>query len=526
MTAAVLLCAALLLAAMLGPAAAHVCLINPAQRGLLNITSPGDQSCARPQYPCGGQTPSAGPYPSFPRYSDGWFTTDVQENLNHYEVGYPGYIDLSWTSNLNPTNESDFTVIGIISDTNFHQQAYQNNLTFWAQAPNINCAHCILRVRYISHKPEVPPFYQCADVQFKTHSELPQRPVPLVLDPRPANPGQHPKGNNDTKLQGIGSWTWWWWWSSGSEAEFAAVDVVTGYIEYKSILPFAIRRRSADQDLPFILDQIYAYNNVTKTAYFLGASADLTGGFPKWEGVPDKLVSNSSAGLHITQIVNVPAPIVGLALNSATQTLYALMIRPQGGQFVYSLATLDPNTGVLSILSTSAPTSVYTNFQWIEGDWNTGHIFVLAYNQNSLYSLDSVIYAFDLSKNTVTMTPVNTGRFVISGFHARPEGGLLATSPGHFDPNNSSAWWLVVVDPFSGLITPQFQIAPAGFAQPHLNQVVFNGYDPVTGLLYAHFDMWASYGASVAVIDVQKQAVEFSPPVWLGDTHNLAYVPA
>lgn len=42
----------------------------------------------------------------------------------------------------------------------------QTNLSVPIVMPNIDCAHCVLRVRYMPNKPTESIFHQCADVAF------------------------------------------------------------------------------------------------------------------------------------------------------------------------------------------------------------------------------------------------------------------------------------------------------------------------------------------------------------------------
>merc|ERR1712194_297279 len=69
--------------------------------------------------------------------------------------------------------EDDFYPLGEpIADWNGYNMITQTNFTLNVEVPNIDCEHCVLRMRYISQNPTEdhggsPTFHQCADVSVK-----------------------------------------------------------------------------------------------------------------------------------------------------------------------------------------------------------------------------------------------------------------------------------------------------------------------------------------------------------------------
>ena len=152
--------------ALLAPASAHICLLYPAQRGALNVTTPGDPSCYRRTDYCGGVAP--GP-PSATLAAGQSATLLVQQNLNHFYPPRPGFIDVAIAPASAPTA---WTTLATQPDAPANDMVVQTQLSVSITVPASASASSILRVRYVSYNPlEVDPaantdaiFYTCADV--------------------------------------------------------------------------------------------------------------------------------------------------------------------------------------------------------------------------------------------------------------------------------------------------------------------------------------------------------------------------
>lgn len=160
-----------LLLLLLVPALAHICILDPPQRGGLDVSDPGDNSCYRRTDYCGG-VPAAAPTVSY--YPGQYVNVVFQQNLNHWYPEKPGYFDLAISYNAvsQPQNATWTTIAGPMTDFPAHDMVWQTNFTFYAKMPHTPCQHCVLRARYVSYNPdEIDPanntdaiFYNCADI--------------------------------------------------------------------------------------------------------------------------------------------------------------------------------------------------------------------------------------------------------------------------------------------------------------------------------------------------------------------------
>jgi len=147
------------------------------QRGEMDVSTPGSESCYRKVGPCGG-APSG-----IVSVLQGGsrFTVHFQQNLNHFYVPNPGYLDASIAVGSNPA-EGDFRPFGdsAISDFNAMNMITQTNFTITGTVPNIDCPACTFRVRYVSNNPlendrgEI--FYQCGDIRIQQNKS----PIPIL----------------------------------------------------------------------------------------------------------------------------------------------------------------------------------------------------------------------------------------------------------------------------------------------------------------------------------------------------------
>ncbi|KAK3096592.1 hypothetical protein FSP39_001542 [Pinctada imbricata] len=139
----------------------HLCMMSPVQRGDMDISKGGSDTCFRHGAPCGGTEPGSTPFESVvggKQYFVKW-----QQNFNHYTVGYPGYMDIA----IAPVDSDDWQLLAFAPDEYVYAQDNQQNYSSFVVIPNINCPHCVVRARYNSHKPGEDIFYQCADLEIK-----------------------------------------------------------------------------------------------------------------------------------------------------------------------------------------------------------------------------------------------------------------------------------------------------------------------------------------------------------------------
>jgi hypothetical protein len=75
-------------AILVANALAHLCIFDPPQRGKMNISDAGDDSCFRHRFPCGGQPPQP---PQVHYLGNDFAQVHFQQNYNHYSIGNPGF---------------------------------------------------------------------------------------------------------------------------------------------------------------------------------------------------------------------------------------------------------------------------------------------------------------------------------------------------------------------------------------------------------------------------------------------------
>lgn len=148
---------------------------SPPQRGgAFEITIPGQSICYLKQPPC-GNVPSATPTVTLQGGQD--FTLLFQQNLNHFYQENPGYLMADFSESSDPTSDADFYQIGNnIPDWQGLNMITQQNFTMTVTVPNVECEHCVLRMRYVSQNPTEdhggsPSFHQCSDVKIVKSEE-------------------------------------------------------------------------------------------------------------------------------------------------------------------------------------------------------------------------------------------------------------------------------------------------------------------------------------------------------------------
>lgn len=72
-----------------------------------------------------------------------------------YHPGNPGFLDVAYATYPEPASDDGWTTLAVVPDYWPHRQAQQTNYSIVVAAPDVDCAHCVLRVRY--HPSESPP---------------------------------------------------------------------------------------------------------------------------------------------------------------------------------------------------------------------------------------------------------------------------------------------------------------------------------------------------------------------------------
>jgi hypothetical protein len=186
----------LLLFLVLQLARAHVCILDPPQRGSLSVDVPGDPSCYRRTGPCGGVKQT---FPGTALLRGATSSIVVQQNLNHWvpptQNRTSGFFEIKLVQASSAGTDvlldtwSDFPAWDEVSQTNFTRE-----ITIPADVPL--GAH-VLSFAYVSYnKDEIDPatntdavFYNCADVEVVSNTSATTR-VPNTTPDKPQKPSE------------------------------------------------------------------------------------------------------------------------------------------------------------------------------------------------------------------------------------------------------------------------------------------------------------------------------------------------
>lgn len=463
-----------LLAAWLLPTSAHICITSPKQRGPLNTSDPLDPSCARVGWPCGGQALGAPPYPLITimppnDWWDGLVNVKFQQNANLYAVGFPGYMQLAYTTNTAPKSDDDFTVIDLQVDSNWHQQSHQQNVEVNWRPPTgfTGCNPCTFQLRYVSHMPTKEPFYQCADVHIavtgsiaiersdhhhSTAKLIASAPAPVakepkrvvrpfnrsihntpnvaaVLDYRQALKKRHPGFMDDgVVLNGVLPN-----FADGRTSEYISIDTDVGKPQHIAALPFLVSssapptasdnggasvvrtarfndgfdgsKKPKQNVVSFVDDGVFAKNGAH--VYFIGHE---TGSY---DDMPSTLITVSGRAVSRTPLVGLWHPISALGFTDATG-LFGVQLVPDAtnSSFQITLVGISVKDGTVSTMKASDAISSFVDFQWLEvvvdPQYGNATAYVLVGDVGAPETLATRLYTFtDLSSVSAPIAVAN-----------------------------------------------------------------------------------------------------------------------
>merc|ERR1711894_652480 len=126
---------------------AHLCLINPTQRGSMNgLNTKGSDDCLRLKSPCGGMNPPKDPQVLYRAGSN--IAVTFQKNLDHFISTSQGKDDMKELARVPDTSDPSLSL-------------YSVPITLPKEAK----PWYTLQVVYMTKNDKAPPaFYQCADI--------------------------------------------------------------------------------------------------------------------------------------------------------------------------------------------------------------------------------------------------------------------------------------------------------------------------------------------------------------------------
>ncbi|XP_071493966.1 uncharacterized protein [Diadema antillarum] len=522
---------------------AHICIITPRQRGDFDISQPGSKTCVRHEAPCGGQSPEQ---PRVTYVAGQTALIRFQQNLNHYEVGLPGYMDISLSAN---TTSTDFRTLAALGDTHEYAQWNQRNYTVAVVMPNVTCDHCVLRMRYVSHKEGEEIFYQCSDIAIKSNqtnhydynetlTKDDRRNLPnsltkaMALTRRTALESRRGNGRrSDTKLSYPSLYGISWNPLQERGSHLITIDEETGAIEPKLALYFGVGPNiqygtpsPSALSQKYIMDAITCYSREIPYVFLLEhRNGDL-------DARPNKILwidmqAYDIAGEYEVEGLADDAHIT--ALNSYQRTTFltfAIQPTPNNpGNFTFLFGTLDYMGNYVNHFTEPKTDDLYVNFLYATEDLKRQMYYVLLGDENAPVKLNARIHSYNITSNNVTkIVEVDVSKYTVNAIQVYEKTGqLLAVSPGLF-PQQYPPWYLVTVDPNTGDVSPVMQIAPSGMFAPYYGGAVVN-IDQSDGILFYVFRVADSMANIIATVALETGDVTFSQLTSLQFVHNIAY---
>lgn len=448
---------------------AHVCLLDPVQRGGFDISTPGANACFWPQGPC-GKAPVGSPTVTLVAGSS--YNVLFQQNLNHYNPGWQGTLDVSWGNGFNQTSDSEFTIATVVPDYWAHFQAEQTNFTIAVPVPTTPCPHCTMRVRYVPNKPTEPIFHQCADVAIVAPSVKVGGRLFAV------------KSSDLFELPPYSS--------------LVEVDTTTGQSKHVAemynfyVSQGLVAADIAKQQVYFIGDSFTALANdsAANTLY----TFDLASGKL---GAPT-VISRPGGGQWNAL----------LATGDATNSLVVVQQIPGSAAytFSYQVRYLSANGAVSAPLGTTTATDTFVNFLWAAYDSSLGLVYILGGDENSLIDQDATLYTINLAQKTVTSSVLNGVQFTLVSLHVVPgTKTLFALSPGQTpdSPSAQTNWTLISVNPVTGTASAIAEAFPSGVYAPYYGGSVYGQNE---NNLFLHVFRQASGASDLTVVNQQGTA--------------------
>eukprot|EP00158_Paraphelidium_tribonemae_P000153 Partr_v1_DN1861_c0_g1_i1_m45594 putative Chitin binding domain len=449
----------LLAAAGIASAAGHICLLSPPQRGGVPAgLQPGDDACFHP-FKC-GVAPGA---PVATLAGGQGYAVTLQQNLNHWNPGWPGIMDVAIAASAAAGDAGNWTTLTSVPDYWPHLQAAQTNFTVPVYVPNEPCAGCVLRVRYLPNKPTEPEFWNCADVAV-AYTPSPATPPPAIAA---FFAPQHPVSESATAVIAGTVDT-----GSGVPAELAAVpaglqavDAVAASVDgvvYTLGRSLVAARNGSAAWLLLATAPSSPGNPVASTPITLPAGDDLPPS--QWTALV-AVNYGSAADADAAFAAAFGRKRVAATGSSSTQLLAGLGLAPvSGGKWAYQARLIDASSGAASsALAVSAPQDTFVNFMFAtvaapppKGS-ATPVFYFLGGDENSLFTLNAAVFTVPVDATAKAPVPMASATQANAAFTLGSlsldvdSGALLALSPELF---GNTSWTLVTVDPSTGAVAP------------------------------------------------------------------------
>jgi len=344
----------------------------------------------------------------------------------------------------NPQSDSDFETIDHFVDYYAYQQWTQTNLTLQIAVPNIECAHCVIQIKYQPKKPTEPVFLQCVDVAIRYSQSLASDlSVNYQVPPLPSSSAAL------LPLIGLSE-------QGGGVVNVHSFDPTTGNVT--NILQIdayvsATGPQSPQAVSAYVSQDVIAVNRQDDILYLLKSNDYY--GFPNLVLVIDLKNGTLTRQLPITGL---NFAISGLYFDSLDGTLAVVGLKNSSSSWYYFGGKIDLTNGAFrEIVASSADVSPYVDFAWSDYDPTSQSFYILARHEDQPTTLQAQLFTLNLQSPKVSVVDVSLD-YIFSSFFidSRTPNALLAFSPGPVDPSNgdvvSPKWQVIRIDPTTGSI--------------------------------------------------------------------------
>lgn len=433
--------------------AAHICQISPMQRGGIPgggaPEAPATHECFHNTGPCGGMDSEA---PAVTLQGGADITVHLQQNLNHYSVGNPGYIEWAIAYTPDPTSDGDFQTLGTMSDYDAYHQWTQTNVTMTLKLPEKACDHAVLQARYISNKPTEPQsFYQCSDVAILAGTAAAGNKLPLE---RPALRGaSKPKTGRAPAAATGASWP---------PRTYGMHD--TGVLELPSEGEI-VELDPVDSDNQLFVSDVAAAAD-SDYLYFMQGDADE----PTWVDIAR--VDPAHGTTDVIQYNDIPYPFSGIHARTSDSSLLVVGLdRFNTTDYQFSVAALGSGGKTIWLASSSAGLAglgPYVDYAWSQFDAVNEVMHILVRHEDEPLTIPAMVISIDIVTGAATSAAVDPSHhfssFVVDN-RGKGAGQLLAMSPGPINPDTGDcddpSWSLVAIDTTQGPTAVATELAAA-----------------------------------------------------------------
>ena len=134
-------------------------------------------------------------------------------------------------------------------------------------------------------------------------------------------------------------------------------------------------------------------------------------------------------------------------------------IFPQNGDYVFQPFFLFLNGSTFPAAPSSLVQDTFVNVFWADFSSCANQFYLLSGDENSLETLDVMLFVFDLGQNKTTQVMVDNSKYTVTTMQV-VGCGLYSVSPGLL--NQTAQWSVVTISP-SGAVAPVFSFGAPGF---------------------------------------------------------------